>query len=175
MNILKKGFSLIELMVIVVIIGVLATIAIPAYEHYMIKSKMAHIIQVAGDARRSISGYRASYNFFPKDINDCYRFIADSDPYIKSFIVSSTNGAECGNLYEFAIIARDIYDAGVEFPKIKWAASANDDGIVTWTCTYEMPSVGGEAPTALPSNILEQLGGATTCSLGTYADPIVCS
>ena len=57
-EILKKsiqGFSLIELMVVVAIIGILSSVAVPAYDAYMVRSRMTHLITVAREAKNAIS------------------------------------------------------------------------------------------------------------------------
>lgn len=51
----QKGFTLIELMIVVAIIGILAAIALPAYQDYTTRAKVSEVILAASSARTSIS------------------------------------------------------------------------------------------------------------------------
>ena len=52
---LQKGFTLIELMIVVAIIGILAAVALPAYQDYTAKAKMAEVILAASSCRTSMT------------------------------------------------------------------------------------------------------------------------
>jgi type IV pilus assembly protein PilA len=55
---MQKGFTLIELMIVVAIIGILAAIAIPAYQDYTVRSKVTEGLNIASSAKVSVSeGY----------------------------------------------------------------------------------------------------------------------
>ena len=55
MKSVQKGFTLIELMIVVAIIGILAAVALPAYQDYTVRAKVSELILAASSARTGIS------------------------------------------------------------------------------------------------------------------------
>ncbi len=55
MKSLQKGFTLIELMIVVAIIGILAAVALPAYQDYTVRAKVSELMLAASGARNSIT------------------------------------------------------------------------------------------------------------------------
>ena len=61
----QKGFTLIELMIVVAIIGILAAIALPAYQDYTARSQMAEALSLASGARTAVTEFWTTEGKFP--------------------------------------------------------------------------------------------------------------
>lgn len=64
---LLNGFTLIELMIVVAIIGILASIALPAYRDYVIRAKVTEGVVIASSARELVTEFRFLNNRWPSD------------------------------------------------------------------------------------------------------------
>src|SRR5438874_2658644 len=68
MKAMQKGFTLIELMIVVAIIGILAAIAIPAYQDYTVRSKVTELINAAGVCKTSVAEYYQTKGYMPANV-----------------------------------------------------------------------------------------------------------
>jgi type IV pilus assembly protein PilA len=62
---IQKGFTLIELMIVVAIIAILAAIAIPAYQNYLIKSQVTEGVTLMDGAKVALTEYYSNHGSFP--------------------------------------------------------------------------------------------------------------
>ena len=64
---MQKGFTLIELMIVVAIIAILAAIAIPAYQDYLIRTQVSEGATLSDGAKTAISEFYSNTGHFPKN------------------------------------------------------------------------------------------------------------
>ena len=62
---MQKGFTLIELMIVVAIIGILAAVALPAYQDYTVRAKVTEVILAASAAKTGVAEAAATYSALP--------------------------------------------------------------------------------------------------------------
>ena len=61
----QQGFTLIELMIVIAIVGILAAVALPAYQDYTIRAKMSEPLALMGEAKTSITEYFVANGVMP--------------------------------------------------------------------------------------------------------------
>lgn len=66
------GFSLVELMIVIVIIGVLAAVAVPIYNNSVIKAKQAEADGALASIRRQLNIYKGEHGEYPKEVHNEY-------------------------------------------------------------------------------------------------------
>lgn len=136
-----KGFTLIELMIVVAIIGILAAIAIPAYSDYTIRAKVSEVFNIASFAKTTASEYYQTNGMFAADV-DAVAINTGSTTYIDS--VKYTRNSPTSVNIEYKLSAGVGGSAGGS--TIIFEGTAGSRGI-TWTC-----SNGTLEPRYRPSN-----------------------
>jgi type IV pilus assembly protein PilA len=128
---IQQGFTLIELMIVVAIIGILAAIAIPAYQDYTIRSKVTELINAAGVCKTSVAEYYQSLGVMPasgkqagcSDIgtaNSAVPVVSNSEVVITA---TGTLAGQLGGGANFAYKA-DCGGACTGAPIVAWACSS---------------------------------------------------
>ena len=103
----QKGFTLIELMIVITIIGILSTIAQPNFARYRIKAKETSLYQMLFVLRDVVDQYYADKGKYPESLNllaeNKYIRTVPKDPFTKSsetWIIISPDGEAEGDVYD---------------------------------------------------------------------------
>ncbi|EMT1018975.1 pilin [Neisseria gonorrhoeae] len=67
MNTLQKGFTLIELMIVIAIVGILAAVALPAYQDYTARAQVSEAILLAEGQKSAVTEYYLNNGKWPAD------------------------------------------------------------------------------------------------------------
>ena len=91
MKSVQKGFTLIELMIVVAIIGILAAIAIPAYQDYTVRSKVTEGLNLAASAKTTVAeGFQSGGLAGLKSSADAWSFTATK--YVNTIAIDDVTG-----------------------------------------------------------------------------------
>ncbi|HGO7438368.1 TPA: pilin [Neisseria meningitidis] len=128
MNTLQKGFTLIELMIVIAIVGILAAVALPAYQDYTARAQVSEAILLAEGQKSAVTEYYLNHGIWPK--NNTSAGVASSATDIKGKYVKSV---EVKNGVVTATMASSNVNNEIKGKKLSlWAKRQN--GSVKWFC-----------------------------------------
>ena len=128
----QSGFTLIELMIVVAIIGILAAVAIPAYQDYIGRAQMAEPISFGGAAKTPIEEFVATNGAFPGIAS--LRTLIDVSRAASIETVTATNSGGGAGFFEFELSSTGL-NADLQGTDVRFTRTT--DGV--WTCAAEAP------------------------------------
>ena len=133
MKSMQKGFTLIELMIVVAIIAILAAIAIPAYQNYLIRSQVSEGMSLTGGLKTAYTEFYSNKGYFPPSN-------------------TSAGEASSGSITGKYVTSAGVDSGGTGVITVTFGGQANDaikasgantlvlspvthSGSISWTCT----------------------------------------
>ena len=127
----QKGFTLIELMIVVAIIGILAAVAIPQYQDYTVKAKLSKVTGVAAPIKTALALYNQEQGGFP----------ITADPWTTIGLATAPTATNEVSLYAWTGATNPVAaGTGLELTLTNVKAATIDTGTIVMT-----PSTGSTA------------------------------
>jgi len=139
---LQKGFTLIELMIVVAIIGILAAVAIPAYQDYIARAQVSEAVSLLGSGKTPLAEYFADKGTYPGAPSSVMGNVNGKYTSIIRYSGGTTPAASVGTAVLEAMMKNTGINSNITGKSV-WLQTTN--GGKVWTCTLSPAVAGGTA------------------------------
>lgn len=128
----QQGFTLIELMIVVAIIGILAAVALPAYQDYTVRAKVSEIVLAASGMKTNVAEGFQTYGHMPADDSiGASGVITQNSKYVSTityaYLTDTTSTIT-------ALAPTDALGSGINGNIVLHGTGNTTTGVVSWTC-----------------------------------------
>ncbi len=131
-NVTQQGFTLVELLIVIVIVGILAAIAIPTYQHYVHKSHASAAVVLVQPAKMAVTEYALLHHGNLQGLSNATLNLPSQQLVAHSHNVDAiTIQGDSQNIATITVTLADQLGA------LNWQGSYDPtQGTISWQCTY---------------------------------------